>query len=222
MNLIELIPIDWQTALSAEFSKPYFIELQRFVAEEYAEHEVFPEPCNIFRALALTPIDEVKVVIFGQDPYHDVGQAHGLCFSVADGVRIPPSLRNIFKEVSAQIGIDTPKSGNLERWAVQGVLLLNAVLTVRAHTPESHAKRGWEQFTDAVIDVVVQRRSGVVYMLWGNYAKRKGERIVTESNCVLTAAHPSPLSFRHRAKDVEQFVAANDYLTNIGQNPVEW
>ncbi len=222
MNLIELIPADWRAALEAEFLKPYFVELQRFVAEEYSQHEVFPEPLNIFRALELTPIECVKVVILGQDPYHDVGQAHGLCFSVCDGVRFPPSLRNIFKEVSAQMGTETPQSGSLERWAEQGVLLLNAVLTVRAHTPESHAKRGWELFTDAVIDQVVQRRQGVVYMLWGNYAKRKGERINVDGNCLLTAAHPSPLSFRHRVKDVEQFVAANEYLVGSGEQPIVW
>lgn len=222
MNLIELIPSDWRKALEAEFSKPYFIELQRFVAEEYAAYQVFPPQQNIFRALELTPIEAVQVVILGQDPYHDVGQAHGLCFSVEDGVRVPPSLRNMFKEIEAQMGVTPPASGNLERWAHQGVLLLNAVLTVRAHTPESHAKKGWELFTDAIIDVVVERRRGVVYMLWGNYAKQKGRRITSDGNCILSAAHPSPLSFRHRAKDLEQFSAANEYLYEVGAKTIEW
>ncbi len=222
MNLIELIPTDWREALSAEFTKPYFIELQQFIAHEYEQQQIFPPQQHIFRALELTPLSDVRAVILGQDPYHDVGQAHGLCFSVEEGVAIPPSLRNIFKEVAEQMDVETPKSGNLERWACQGVLLLNAVLTVRAHTPESHAKRGWELLTDAIIDAVAQHHQGVVYMLWGNYAKRKGARIPTEGNHILNAAHPSPLSVRHRAKDAKQFIEANIYLEGQGERRIEW
>ncbi len=175
------------------------------------------------RAFELCSVADVRVVILGQDPYHDVGQANGLCFSVADGVAFPPSLRNIFKEIGQQYGCGLPDSGNLERWARQGVLLLNSVLTVRAHEPASHSGRGWELFTDAVIAKLSERREGVVYMLWGNYAKQKGSLVsAAERNCVLCAAHPSPLSFRHRVNDAPQFLAANDYLVSIGSAPIEW
>ncbi|MFR9620237.1 MAG: uracil-DNA glycosylase [Rikenellaceae bacterium] len=219
---MDLLPTDWRDALRGEFDKPYFAQLQQFIDEEYEQHQIFPPQHLIFRALELSPIERIKVVILGQDPYHDVDQAHGLCFSVNDGVRVPPSLRNMFKEIEAQMGTPPPTSGNLERWAEQGVLLLNAVLTVRAHTPESHAKRGWEQFTDAIIEAVTKDHSGVVYMLWGNYARKKGARIDPTENCILMAAHPSPLSFRHRAKDPEQFTAANEYLTQSGCEAIEW
>ncbi len=222
MTIDKLIPASWRDSLQAELSKPYFSKLDNFVEEEYASKEIFPPREQIFRALELTPLSKVRVVIIGQDPYHDVGQAHGLCFSVSEGVSHPPSLRNLFKEITAQYGTPPPKSGSLERWAEQGVLLLNAVLTVRAHEPASHAKRGWESFTDAVVRSVASHHDGVVYMLWGNYAKRKGEGLDEQRNCILRAAHPSPLSVRHRANDAEQFISANNYLTSRGEEPIVW
>ncbi|MFI3269410.1 MAG: uracil-DNA glycosylase [Rikenellaceae bacterium] len=220
--LKELIPSDWRAVLAAEFEKPYFVELDRFIESEYSTEQIFPPREQIFSALEWTPIERARVVIIGQDPYHDDGQANGLCFSVADGVPHPPSLRNIFKEVSQQMNRAIPVSGNLERWAQQGVLMINAVLTVRAHEAASHAARGWEQFTDAVVEAVARHHQGVVYMLWGNYAKKKGAKLDEVNNCVLRAAHPSPLSVRHRAKDQPQFTAANDYLFSIGRNIIEW
>ncbi len=218
----QLIPSSWREHLSDEISKPYFAQLSEFIEQEYASREIFPPREQIFSALELTPIEQVRVVIIGQDPYHDVGQANGLCFSVKEGIPHPPSLRNIFKEITAQYNIPTPKSGSLERWAQQGVLMINAVLTVRAHEAASHAGRGWEQLTDAIVEAVAKHHDGVVYMLWGNYAKRKGERLDDERNCLLRAAHPSPLSARHRAKDPAQFIAANDYLVAKGDNPIIW
>ncbi len=218
----QLIPPTWCEALADEISKPYFEELDHFVEREYASEQIFPPREQIFRALEWCPIESVKVVIIGQDPYHDDGQANGLCFSVADGVPHPPSLRNIFKEIKAQYDIDPPVSGNLERWARQGVLLINAVLTVRAHEAASHAGRGWESLTDAIVRAVASHHSGVVYMLWGNYAKKKGASIDDEANCVLRAAHPSPLSVRHRVSDPPQFTSANEYLIGRGEEPIVW
>lgn len=218
----QLIPQSWRDSLKEEFSKEYFSQLDHFIEQEYASHEIFPPQQDILRALELTPLDQVRVVIIGQDPYHDVGQANGLCFSVAEGVKHPPSLRNIFKEISAQYESPTPVSGSLERWAEQGVLLLNAVLTVRAHEAASHAGRGWELFTDAVVSAVAKDHDCVVYMLWGNYAKRKGERLDEQRNCLLRAAHPSPLSARYRANDPAQFIAANEYLLSKGKEPIVW
>ncbi|MFI3258930.1 MAG: uracil-DNA glycosylase [Rikenellaceae bacterium] len=220
--LADLIPQPWRELLSDEFSKPYFIALDEFIANEYATNQIFPPREQIFRALEWCSIGSVKVVIIGQDPYHDDGQANGLCFSVADGIAHPPSLRNIFKEISAQYGTPIPKSGNLERWARQGVLMINAVLTVRAHNAASHAGRGWEQLTDAIVGAVNRHHSGVAYMLWGNYAKRKGASLNEEQNCILRAAHPSPLSVRHRAKDPAQFIAANDFFISRGEEPIIW
>ncbi len=218
----KLIPPAWREILASEFEKPYFRELDSFVESEYATSQIFPPQEQIFRALEWCSPDEVRVVIIGQDPYHDDGQANGLCFSVADGVPHPPSLRNIFKEIAAQYGKPAPESGNLERWARQGVLLLNAVLTVRAHDAASHAGRGWELLTDAIVAAVAARSEGVVYMLWGNYAKKKGANIDDRRNCVLRAAHPSPLSVRHRANDPAQFIAANDYFESINAKVIEW
>ncbi|MFI3247924.1 MAG: uracil-DNA glycosylase [Rikenellaceae bacterium] len=220
--LQELIPHDWRTMLAAEFEKPYFIQLDKFITEEYALKQIFPPREQIFRALEWCAPEDIKVVIIGQDPYHDDGQANGLCFSVADGIKHPPSLRNIFKEVSAQMGTEIPQSGNLERWARQGVLMINAVLTVRAHEAASHANKGWEHLTDAIVAAVADRRKEVVYMLWGNYAKKKGAHIDESNNCVLRAAHPSPLSVRHRVHDLPQFSAANDYLVGCGQSAIIW
>ncbi len=220
--LQELLPKDWSELLAAEFEKPYFTELDHFVEQEYSTQEIFPPREQIFRALEWCSVERVRVVIIGQDPYHGEGQANGLCFSVADGVPHPPSLRNIFKEVSQQMNCEIPKSGNLERWARQGVLMLNAVLTVRAHEAASHANKGWEKFTDAIVEAVAREREGVVYMLWGNYAKKKGAKLDGERNYLLNAAHPSPLSVRHRVKDIPQFTAANDYFRERNEAAIEW
>ena len=216
------IASDWKALLAEEFSKPYFEELTRFVKEEYATRRIYPRGSNIFRAFDKCPLDKLKVVIIGQDPYHGPGQAHGLCFSVADGVPHPPSLQNIFKEVAADIGTPIPASGNLDRWAEQGVLLLNAVLTVREHEAASHAGRGWEQFTDAVVRKIAERKSGVVYLLWGSYAQRKGAIADPQQNCILKAVHPSPLSAYRGFLGCKHFSKANEYLLSTGQTPINW
>lgn len=182
---------DWKEILAPEFDKPYFGELTRFVREEYASHRIYPRGSNIFRAFDKCPFDRLKVVIIGQDPYHGPGQANGLCFSVGDGVPFPPSLQNIFKEVADDTGAPVPTTGNLDRWAEQGVLLLNAVLTVREHEAASHAGHGWETFTDAVVRAVAERKEHIVYMLWGSYAQRKGAIADPARNCILKAVHPS-------------------------------
>ena len=213
---------DWKSILSEEFSKPYFDNLVDFVKQEYASTEVFPAGGNIFRAFDKCPLDRLKVVIIGQDPYHGPGQANGLCFSVNDGIAFPPSLQNIFKEVHADTGADIPLSGNLDRWAEQGVLLLNAVLTVRAHQAASHAGRGWEQFTDAVVRAIAERKEGVVYMLWGSYAQKKGAIADPRRNLILRAVHPSPLSAYRGFFGCKHFSQANDYLRSIGREPIEW
>ena len=212
----------WKNLLQEEFDKPYFEELTRFVKSEYSAGQVFPAGRNIFRAFAKCPFDRLKVVIIGQDPYHGVGQANGLCFSVDDGVQYPPSLQNIFKEIHDDIGSPIPSSGNLDRWAEQGVLLLNAVLTVRAHQAASHAGRGWEQFTDAVVRTIAQRKEGVVYMLWGNYAQRKGQIADPERNLILKSVHPSPLSVYRGFFGCKHFSKANDYLIQQGKEPIAW
>lgn len=213
---------DWKEILAPEFEKPYFEELTQFVREEYATHRIYPLGSNIFRAFDKCPFDKLKVVIIGQDPYHGPGQAHGLCFSVADGVPFPPSLQNIFKEVHADTGAEIPFSGNLDRWAEQGVLLLNAVLTVREHEAASHAGRGWETFTDAVVRAVAERKQGVVYMLWGSYAQRKGAIADPARNLILKAVHPSPLSAYRGFLGCRHFSQANTYLESIGQEPIKW
>lgn len=213
---------DWKEALGEEFGKPYFKVLTDFVREEYANGKCFPSGRNIFRAFDKCPLDQLKVVIIGQDPYHGDGQANGLCFSVNDGVKFPPSLRNIFAEIESELGTPVPQSGNLDRWAEQGVLLLNAVLTVRAHEAASHAGRGWEQFTDAVVAAINQRRQDVVYMFWGNYAQKKGAIVDTSRNCVLQSPHPSPFSAHSGFFGNGHFAKANDYLTSKGQQPIVW
>ena len=213
---------DWKAILSEEFSKHYFDNLVDFVKHEYASGEVFPAGGNIFRAFDKCPLDRLKVVIIGQDPYHGPGQANGLCFSVNEGIAFPPSLQNIFKEVHADTGADIPLSGNLDRWAEQGVLLLNAVLTVRAHQAASHAGRGWEQFTDAVVRAIAERKEGVVYMLWGSYAQKKGAIADPGRNLILRAVHPSPLSAYRGFFGCKHFSQANDYLRSIGKEPIEW
>lgn len=213
---------DWKALLADEFEKPYFAELVEFVREEYGSRQIFPRGSNIFRAFDKCPVDKLKVVIIGQDPYHGEGQANGLCFSVNDGVQFPPSLRNIFQEVESDTGAPIPASGNLDRWAEQGVLLLNAVLTVRAHEAASHAGRGWEQFTDAVVRAIAVRREGVVYMLWGSYAQRKGAIADPARNCILKAVHPSPLSAYRGFFGCRHFSRANAYLVARGQEPIVW
>lgn len=216
------IASDWKALLAEEFSKPYFEELTRFVKEEYATRRIYPRGSNIFRAFDKCPLDKLKVVIIGQDPYHGPGQAHGLCFSVDEGVPHPPSLQNIFKEVAADIGTPIPSSGNLDRWAEQGVLLLNAVLTVREHEAASHAGKGWEQFTDAVVRKIAERKRGVVYLLWGSYAQKKGAIANPAENCILKAVHPSPLSAYRGFLGCKHFSKANEYLISTGQTPINW
>ena len=213
---------DWKSVLEEEFTKPYFDELVEFVKAEYASTTVFPAGRNIFRAFDKCPLDRLKVVIIGQDPYHGEGQANGLCFSVSEGVPFPPSLQNILKEVHDDTGAEMPSSGELDRWAEQGVLLLNAVLTVRAHEAASHAGKGWERFTDAVVRAIAERKEGVVYMLWGNYAQKKGAIADPERNLILRAVHPSPLSAYRGFFGCRHFSMANDYLVKQGKEPINW
>ena len=216
------IASDWKEILGEEFAKPYFDELVEFVRSEYAAGVVYPAGANIFRAFDKCPFDKLKVVIIGQDPYHGPGQANGLCFSVGEGVPFPPSLQNILREVSADTGASMPTSGELERWAEQGVLLLNAVLTVRAHQAASHAGHGWETFTDAVVRAIAERKEGIVYMLWGSYAQRKGAIADPQKNLVLRAVHPSPLSAYRGFFGCRHFSQANDYLRSVGREAIAW
>lgn len=213
---------DWKQILQEEFDKPYFEELTRFVRSEYSAGQIFPAGRNIFRAFDKCPFDTLKVVIIGQDPYHGVGQANGLCFSVNDGVPFPPSLQNIFQEIRDDVGTPVPSSGNLDRWAEQGVLLLNSVLTVRAHQAASHAGRGWEQFTDAVVRIIGERKQGLVYMLWGSYAQRKGQMADPARNLILKSVHPSPLSVYRGFFGCRHFSQANAYLQSVGKTPIVW
>lgn len=213
---------DWKEILQGEFDKPYFEELTRFVRAEYSAAQIFPAGRNIFRAFDKCPFETLKVVIIGQDPYHGVGQANGLCFSVNDGVPFPPSLQNIFQEIRDDVGTPVPSSGNLDRWAEQGVLLLNSVLTVRAHQAASHAGRGWEQFTDAVVRIIAERKQELVYMLWGSYAQRKGQIADPTRNLVLKSVHPSPLSVYRGFFGCRHFSQANAYLESVGKTPIVW
>ena len=212
----------WKQALSAEWESPYFAQLSQFVHAEYRTRQVFPPGRQIFAAFDATPFDQVKVVILGQDPYHGDGQANGLCFSVNDGVPFPPSLLNIFKEVHDDTGAPIPASGDLSRWARQGVLLLNATLTVAAHQPGSHQGHGWEQFTDAAIRALAERREHLVFILWGSYAIKKGAFIDKARHLVLTSPHPSPLSAHRGFFGNHHFSLANDYLQRHGQTPIQW
>jgi len=212
----------WKKQLQEEFEKPYFKQLTEFVRAEYASQAIYPPAKLIFNAFGQCPFDRVKVVILGQDPYHGPGQAHGLCFSVNDGVDFPPSLRNIFKEIQSDIGSPIPSGGNLERWAQQGVLLLNATLTVRAHQAGSHQKKGWELFTDAVIHLVAEKRENVVFILWGNYAISKGEFVDSTKHLVLKSVHPSPLSASRGFFGNKQFSTANKYLIEHGKEAILW
>ena len=213
---------DWKQILAPEFDKPYFEQLTGFVREEYATRRIYPRGSNIFRAFDKCPFERLKVVIIGQDPYHGPGQANGLCFSVGDGVPFPPSLQNIFKEVHDDTGAPIPVSGNLDRWAEQGVLLLNSVLTVREHEAASHANHGWETFTDAVVKAIAERKEGIVYMLWGSYAQRKGAIADPSRNLILKTKQHKHLSVYRGFFGCHHFSKANEYLRSIGKTPIEW
>ncbi|UII20028.1 uracil-DNA glycosylase [Fulvivirga ligni] len=212
----------WKNKLSQEFDKPYFLELVEFVKKEYQQHTVYPPGKEIFNAFDHCSFEDTRVVIIGQDPYHGLGQANGLCFSVRDGIRKPPSLVNIFKEINAETGKPIPDSGNLERWAEQGVLLLNATLTVRANTAGSHQNKGWEEFTDAVIKTVSEEKDGVVFLLWGSYAQNKGSIIDENKHCVLKSAHPSPFAAHRGFFGNEHFNKTNEYLQAKGKRVINW
>lgn len=212
----------WKHRLQEEFDKPYFEALTQFVRNEYATTTVYPAGREMFAAFDACPFDRVRVVILGQDPYHEPGQAHGLCFSVNDGVQFPPSLVNIFKEIANDVGKPVPSSGNLMRWAQQGVLLLNATLTVRAHQAGSHQNRGWETFTDAVIHRLAEEREHIVFILWGSYAQRKGAFIDRTRHLVLQSPHPSPLSAYRGFFGNAHFSRTNEYLVQHGYKPIDW
>jgi len=212
----------WKSRLEDEFTKPYFTKLIDFVKNEYDNYTVYPPGSKIFYAFEATPFDQVKVVILGQDPYHGAGQAHGMAFSVNDGVTTPPSLHNIYKEIRDDLGKPIPKSGNLTRWAQQGVLLLNATLTVRANTAGSHQKKGWEEFTDAVIQKISAEKEYVVFILWGAYAQKKGAIIDSSKHLILKAAHPSPFAADKGFFGCKHFSQANVYLREHGQPEIDW
>lgn len=213
----------WKELLKDEFEKPYFSELIQFVKNEYKTTKIYPPGKLIFNAFDHCPAEQTKVVILGQDPYHGPGQAHGLCFSVPEGIEQPPSLQNIFKEINNDLGKPVPTSGNLERWAEQGVLLLNATLTVRAHQAGSHQNKGWETFTDAVIRIISEKKENLVFFLWGSYAQRKGAFIDTRRHLVLKCVHPSPLSANRGGWFCNhQFSQANSYLKSHGLKEIEW
>ncbi len=212
----------WKQQLAEEFQQPYFQELTQFVRQEYAQGKCFPPGSLIFNAFEQTPFPRVKVVLLGQDPYHEPKQAHGLCFSVQDGVQFPPSLKNIFEEIHNETGAPVPQSGDLTRWARQGVFLLNTCLTVRAHQAFSHSNRGWERFTDAVISTLSREREGLVFMLWGAPAGRKASLIDQGKHLVLRSAHPSPLSAYRGFFGNNHFNLCNQYLTEHGQEPIQW
>ncbi len=217
-----VIEAGWKAVLEKEFSKPYFGELKKFLVEEKKKFRVFPPGPLIFNAFNLTPFDQVRIVILGQDPYHGAGQAHGLCFSVPDGIAKPPSLINIFKEIENDLGIPTPSGGNLTKWAQQGVLLLNATLTVRENQAGSHQNRGWETFTDAAIIQLSEQKSGLIFVLWGNYAGAKKSLIDPSRHFVLTSAHPSPLSASRGFFGCGHFSRINNYLRQMGVPEIDW
>lgn len=218
---IKIAP-SWKTLLSDEFEKPYFHHLTSFVKDQYKTQTIYPRGGDIFKAFDRCDFSDVKVVIIGQDPYHGPGQANGLCFSVSDGVPFPPSLLNIFKEIRSDLGKPIPPTGNLERWARQGVLLLNATLTVKASSPGSHQNKGWETFTDAVIRKISQEKEGIVFLLWGAYAQRKGQIIDRNKHLVLACAHPSPFSADRGFFGCRHFSKANEYLKRKGKGEIEW
>jgi len=212
----------WLEVLNDEFEKPYFEDLIQFVKKEYTSGKIYPEGKNIFRAFELCHFEDVKVVILGQDPYHGPKQANGLSFSVNDGMALPPSLQNIYKEIESDLNVKMPKKGNLDGWAKQGVLLLNATLTVRANTPGSHQHKGWEEFTDAVIQAISDKKEHIVFLLWGRYAQEKGKIIDRSKHCVLTAPHPSPFSAHQGFLGCKHFSKTNKYLESVGEKPIDW
>ncbi|HEV8666737.1 MAG TPA: uracil-DNA glycosylase [Candidatus Paceibacterota bacterium] len=212
----------WKEALTDEFGKPYFEQLTKFVKDEYKKGSVYPAPKNIFRAFELTPFNKVEVVILGQDPYHGAGQANGLSFAVNEGVRNPPSLQNIFKEIESDIGEKPHSSGDLTRWATQGVLLLNATLTVRGSTPGSHQGKGWEAFTDAAIKALSDKREHLVFILWGNYARQKGAHIDRTKHLVIESPHPSPFSAHNGFFGSKPFSKTNEYLVKNKKKKIDW
>jgi uracil-DNA glycosylase len=212
----------WKSKLSEEFDREYFVKLTDFVRGEYNSNTVYPPASLIFNAFNLCPFGSMKVVIIGQDPYHGPGQAHGLCFSVREGIDFPPSLINIFKEIELDLGLSRPNSGNLERWARQGVLLMNATLTVRAHMAGSHQRKGWEEFTDAVIRCINREKENMVFFLWGAYAQKKGETIDRTRHLVLESVHPSPLSAPRGFFGNKHFSRCNDFLQSHGKDPIDW
>jgi uracil-DNA glycosylase len=212
----------WNSLLKDEFEKPYFIDLMEFMQNEYDNETVYPKKEHIFRAFNLCQVDQVKVVIIGQDPYHGEGEAHGLCFSVPDEIAIPPSLRNIFKELNSDLGKEVPRNGNLEKWANQGVLLMNAILTVRKDQAGSHQKKGWEVFTDEVIKLLSKEKEGLVFILWGTYAQKKAKLIDQNRHLIIQDPHPSPLSSYRGFFGSKPFSRANDYLERIEKSIINW
>ncbi len=222
VNLDQNIPEDWLKVLGEELKKPYFTKLKDFVAKERAEGTVFPEEANVFSALKATPYEKVRAVVLGQDPYHDMGQAHGLCFSVLPGVKPPPSLANIYKELKNDLGIDVPRHGYLQHWAEQGILMLNAVLTVRAHEANSHKDEGWEQFTDEVIRKVNEKSEPVIFVLWGGYAGKKAYLVDSSKHVVMKSAHPSPLSARNGFFGSKPFSKINEQLKEFSSPEIDW
>ncbi|MDX9721291.1 MAG: uracil-DNA glycosylase [Myxococcota bacterium] len=215
------LPGSWQKVLGDELEQPYYQELMRFVDEERAQHEVFPEEEDVFSALEYSSYEQTKVLLLGQDPYHDVGQAHGLCFSVKPGIKVPPSLVNMYKELKTDLGCRIPNHGYLVPWAEQGILMINAVLTVRAHSANSHKDRGWERFTDAIIKRLDERSAPCVFVLWGAYAQKKAKLIKGSQHRILKAAHPSPLSAK-LFMGSKPFSAINDALRELGHRPIDW
>ena len=220
--LFSSIPASWKTALSEEFDKPYFHKLDTFLVDERQTQTIFPSEEDVFSAFELTPYQNVNILLLGQDPYHDHNQAHGLCFSVKPGIKIPPSLANIYKELRDDVGFNIPKHGYLDSWAKQGILMLNAVLTVRAHTPNSHKNQGWETFTDAVISKVNQKSEPVIFVLWGAYAQKKLPLIDTSRHIVIQSVHPSPLSARNGFFGSKPFSTINSALRQQGKSEINW
>lgn len=220
--MIEDLNSDWKIHLAEEFEKDYFKKLSSFLETERKEHNVFPPSEFSFAALNKTSLNDVKVVILGQDPYHNFGQANGLSFSVQKGVKLPPSLKNIFKELNSDLGLPIPQSGDLTSWAKQGVLLLNATLSVRAHTPGSHQKQGWETFTDCIIKIVSENKENIVFILWGNYAQQKLKLIDSKKHLVIQSVHPSPFSARNGFFGSKPFSKTNEYLTSVGKETIDW
>ena len=222
MLVPEMLPRSWREVLSPELDKPYFHNLVDFVEDERQSHQIFPPEHEVFTAFQLTPLEDVKVVILGQDPYHDDGQAHGLAFSVRAGQKLPRSLQNLFTELADDLGVPAPTTGDLSSWASQGVLLLNAVLTVRAHKPNSHKNKGWEKFTDAVMKTLSDGHRPIVFVLWGGYAHKKAKLIDDSHHAVILGTHPSPLSARNGFFGSKPFSEINQKLTDFGRTPIDW